>query len=74
MAEEGCWLGGIWSGWDECQSKKEAEDVLRYLFATFPPQLSSAGVMVDVKSTSLCWMGFSLNNMARVIIHGVNGA
>ena len=69
-----CWLGGIWSGWDECQSKKEAEDVLRYLYATFPPQLTSAGVMVDVKSTSLCWMGFSLNNMARVIIYGVNGA
>ena len=30
--------------------------------------------MADVKSTSLCWIGFSLNNMARVIIYGVNGA
>ena len=30
--------------------------------------------MADVKSTSLCWIGFSLNNMARVIIYGVYGA
>ena len=53
---------------------KEAEDVLRYLFPTFPPQLKNAGVSVDVKSISLCLMGFSLNNMARVMICGVNGA
>ena len=46
--------------------------MLRYLFATLPPQLTNAGVMANVKSTSLCWMGFSLNNIARVIIYGVN--
>ena len=48
--------------------------MLRYLFTTFSPQLKNAGVLVDVKSPSLCWMGFSLNTMARVIIYGVNGA
>ena len=48
--------------------------MLRYLFATFPPQLKNAGVLVDVKSISLCLMGSSLNTMARVMICGVNGA
>ena len=48
--------------------------MLRYLFATFSPQLKNAGVLVDVKSISFCLMGFSLNNMARVMICGVNGA